>query len=79
MKKNIKIEVKYDKLIISADTQKVIEENADEKVVCSERYYGWLSRMVQLNHAVASEGSVARYDNGAITLTLIKKKTVMGA
>ena len=77
-KKDIKIEVKEDKVIISADTQKVIDEKADEKVVCSERYFGWLTRTVQLNHAVESEGAVAKYDNGVLTLKLLKTKNRNG-
>lgn len=71
-KKDIKVEVEDDKVTISAETQKVSEEKSDEKVVRSERYYGWLSRTVQLEHAVQSEGSTAKFDNGILTLTLPK-------
>lgn len=71
-KKDIKVEVEDDQVTISAETQKVTEEKADEKIVRSERYYGWQSRTVQLDHAVKSEGSVAKYDNGVLTLTLPK-------
>lgn len=71
-KKDIKVEVEDNKVTISAETQKVSEEKSDEKVVRSERYYGWLSRSIRLDHAVQSEGSTAKYDNGVLTLTLPK-------
>jgi len=71
-KKDIKVEVEDDKVTISAETQKVSEEKKNEKVVRSERYYGWLSRSVKLDHAITREGSEAKYDNGVLTLTLPK-------
>ncbi|MCD8504901.1 MAG: Hsp20/alpha crystallin family protein [Burkholderiaceae bacterium] len=71
-KKDIKIEVEDDRVTISAESKKVTEEKSDEKVIRSERYYGWSSRTVQLEHNVKSEGSVAKFDNGVLTLTLPK-------
>ncbi len=71
-KKDIKIEVEDDQVTISAETKKLTEEKTDDKVIRSERYYGWLSRTIELDHNIKSEGSVAKFDNGVLTLTLIK-------
>lgn len=71
-KKDIKIEVKDDQVTISAETKKITEEKAGENIIRSERYYGWLTRTVRLDHNVKSEGSVAKFDNGVLTLTLPK-------
>lgn len=77
-KNDIKVEVEGDKVVISAETKKATEEKSDEKVVRSERYYGWLSRTIQLEHEVQSEGSVAKFDNGVLTLTLPKLENHRG-
>ena len=71
-KSDIKVEVEDQVVTISAETAKVTEEKAGEKLVRSERYHGWLSRTIRLDQAVQSEGSVAKYDNGVLTLTLPK-------
>lgn len=71
-KKDIKIEVEDDRVTISAETQQTTKEKADEKVVCSERVYGWSSRTVHLDHTVQSEGSTAKYTNGVLLLTVPK-------
>jgi HSP20 family protein len=71
-KKDIKVEVEDDKVTVSAETQKIKEEKADEKVISSERYYGWLSRTVRLDQSVKGDGSTAKFDNGILTLTLPK-------
>lgn len=77
-KKDIKVEVEDNRVTVSAETRKVSEEKSDEKVVRSERYYGWLSRSIRLDHAVQIEGSTAKYDNGVLTLTLPKVENQHG-
>lgn len=77
-KNDIKVKVENDLVTISAETNKTNEEKSDEKVVRSERYYGWLSRTIQLEHEVQSEGSVAKFDNGVLTLTLPKLENHRG-
>ena len=71
-KKDIKVEVEDDQVTISAETKKVTEEKANENIIRSERYYGWITRTIRLDQTVKSEGSVAKFDNGVLTLTLPK-------
>jgi len=77
-KQDIKVEVEDNKVTISAQTQKISEEKSDEKVVRSERYYGWMSRSIRLEQAVKTDGSSAKYDNGVLTLTLPKVENHRG-
>lgn len=77
-KNDIKVEVEDDKVTISAETKQISEEKSDEKIVRSERYYGWISRTMQFEHAVQSEGSVAKFDNGVLMLTLPKVENHRG-
>ena len=45
----------------------------DEKVLRSERYFGTVSRSFQLPLDIDRSESRAKYDNGLLTLTLLKK------
>jgi len=77
-KEDIKVEVEGDRVKISAESQKMKEVKNDEKIVRSERYYGWLSRTVQLDQPVKSKGSTAKCENGILTLTLPKEENHRG-
>ena len=48
-------------------------QNADEKLLRSERYFGSVARSFQLPVDIDNAAAKARYDNGVLVLTLPKK------
>ncbi len=59
---------------LSAEVKQQDSTNKGEKVLRSERYFGAVSRSFQLPMDIDREASKAKFDNGVLTLTLVKKK-----
>lgn len=49
-------------------------ERKDERVLRSERYFGWVSRSFALPEEVDASQAKARYDQGILTLNLPKRQ-----
>lgn len=77
-KENINIDIEGNVITISAQISQVDSENKDEKLLRTERYYGSVSRSFQLPADIDQQNSKARYDNGVLTLTLLKKSKQSG-
>ena len=72
-KEDIQVEVNGDQVSIRAEVKKEKEEKQGEKLLHSERYYGMVSRSFSLPSEVDDKGTVARYKDGVLDLTLPKK------
>jgi HSP20 family protein len=72
-KEDIQVEVNGDQVSIRAEVKKEKEEKKGEKLIHSERYYGMVSRSFTLPSDVDDKGTVARYKDGVLDLTLPKK------
>jgi HSP20 family protein len=72
-KEDIQIDVDGNVVSIRAEVKKEKEEKKGEKVLHSERYYGMVSRSFSLPADVDEKGTVAKYKDGVLDLTLPKK------
>ncbi len=76
-KKDIKLELQGDNLVISAERHSNAEEkNKDGKVVRMERSYGSYQRSFNVSE-IDTNNIKAAYDNGVLKLNLPKKSTVL--
>ncbi len=73
-KDDIKIEVDGDAVTITAEIKQSQDERKDAKLVKSERYYGAVSRTVQLDSDVLSDMASAKYENGVLSVRLPKSQ-----
>ncbi len=72
-KDEIHVSVEANVVTLRAEIKQEDNQNADEKTLRSERYYGAVSRSFQLPQEVDQALARAKYDNGVLTLTLPKK------
>lgn len=73
-KDDIKIEVDGDAVTITAEIKQSQDETKDARLVKSERYYGLVSRTVQLDSDVVSDMASAKYENGVLSVRLPKSQ-----
>jgi HSP20 family protein len=73
-KKNIQVDIDHDVVNIRAHISQLDSDTEDDKPLRSERYYGEVSRGFQLSTEIDEPASKARYENGVLTLTLVKKQ-----
>ena len=71
-KENIHVNIDGNVVSISAQVSQVDSESKDDKLLRSERYFGEVSRSFQLPADVDQTASKARYENGVLTLNLVK-------
>lgn len=72
-KEDIDVRVEGSRLTISAELKKESEEKNGGRVLRSERQYGYASRSFELDSAVDDGKTVAKYQDGVLTMTLPKK------
>ncbi|HMN21157.1 MAG TPA: Hsp20/alpha crystallin family protein [Ottowia sp.] len=72
-KDEINVSIDGNVVTVSAEVKQQDTQTSDEKVLRSERYYGAVSRSLQLPADIDQAGAKAKYDNGVLTLTLPKK------
>ena len=77
-KEDIDVKVHGDTVTISTEIKQNKEEKKDERVVRSERYYGYDSSPIQLDSDVDADKTVAQYKDGVLTLTLPKVSLTNG-
>lgn len=77
-KDDIKIEVDGDAVTITAEIKQSQDETKDARLVKSERYYGLVSRTVQLDSDVVSDMASAKYENGVLSVRLPKSQHSYG-
>ena len=73
-KENIHVNIEGNVVTVSAEISQVDSQNKDDKLLRSERYYGEVSRSFQLPVDIDESASKARYENGVLTLNLLKKQ-----
>lgn len=71
-KEDISVTVENRQLQISVEAKQEKEEKKDEKVLMSERYFGYVSRSVTLPADIDQTKVQARYEDGVLSLTLPK-------
>lgn len=70
-KENIHVTIDGNTVTVNAEVRKD-EIRSGESSLCSERYYGTVSRSLSLPASINSQQSRAHYDKGVLTLTLPK-------
>jgi HSP20 family protein len=73
-KDDIKVSIDGNRVAISAETKREVEEKKGERVLHSERYYGKQYRAFMLEQNVDEEKAEARYSDGVLELSLPKKQ-----
>ena len=77
-KENINVDIDGSLVSIHAHIDQVDSESKNEKILRTERYYGEISRSFQLANEIDEQASKAHYENGVLTLNLIKKHKKTG-
>jgi HSP20 family protein len=77
-KEDIEVSVQGNTVTISCEIKNDSEEKKDDRIVKSERYYGFVSRTLQLDLEVDSLKTEAQYKDGILTLTLPKLNDTKG-
>lgn len=73
-KENIHVNIEDNAVSISAEISQVDSQSKDDKLLRSERYYGEVSRSFRLPGDIDQASSKARYENGVLTLNLVKSQ-----
>lgn len=73
-KENIHVNIEDNAVSISAEISQVDSQSKDDKLLRSERYYGEVSRSFRLPGDIDQTASKARYENGVLTLNLVKSQ-----
>lgn len=71
-KENIHVQIDNNVVSIRAEIAQIDTETKEDKVLRSERYYGQVARSFQLPVEIDQTASKAKYENGILTLNLIK-------
>lgn len=72
-KEDIHVTIEGGMVMVRADIKQE-DAHQDDKQLRSERYFGSVSRCIQLPQDVDQAQAKAKYDNGVLTLTLPKKQ-----
>ena len=75
---DIHVQIDGNRVAISAEVKRESEQKEGDRVLRSERYFGSLARSFSLANDIDDARSVARFENGVLSLTL-PKKTAVGA
>ena len=73
-KEDINVSIDGNVVTLSAEVKQHDSQTEGEKLLRSERYYGAVSRSLQLPADIDQAAAKARYDNGVLSLTLPKKQ-----
>jgi HSP20 family protein len=72
-KEDIHVSVDQKVLTISAEIQQEDKKTEDEQVIHSERYYGQISRSIELPTEIELSRAEAKYEQGILSMQLPKK------
>ncbi|MCL1962587.1 MAG: Hsp20/alpha crystallin family protein [Desulfovibrionaceae bacterium] len=73
-KEDIQVSIDGGVVTLRAEVRQHDSQSRDDKLLRSERYYGEVSRSLQLPQDIDQAAAKAKYDNGVLTLTLPKKQ-----
>ena len=77
-KEDIHVTVEGNVVTLRAEVKQEDRQTEGEKVLRKERYYGALTRSFQMPQDIDDSAAKAKFDNGVLQLTLLKKVTVAG-
>ena len=77
-KEDIQVDVEGDHVSLRAEVKHEKEEKKGEKILCSERSYGMVSRSFSLPTEVDAQAAKAEYRDGVLNLILPKKANGSG-
>ena len=72
-KEDVKIDIDDNYVSIAAQIGNQSERRNGDRLICSERYAGSVSRAMTLSHEVDPAKAIASYENGVLELKLPKK------
>lgn len=72
-KEDIHVTIEGGMVMVRAEVKQEDTQTQEDKLLRSERYFGSVSRGIQLPQDVDQSQAKAKYDNGVLTLTLPKK------
>lgn len=72
-KEDVHVEIDGNRVSISGEIKRQSEKKDGERVLRSERYYGAVARSFALASDLDEAKSEAKFENGVLTLTLVKK------
>lgn len=78
-KEDINVDVRGNRVSISAETRRESEQKEGSRVLRSELFYGQMHRSFTLDQDVDDTKAEAKYADGVLSLTLPKKMGVGGA
>ena len=73
-KEDIQVSIDGGIVTLRAEVKQHDSQSSGDKTLRSERYYGEVSRSLQLPQDIDQAAAKAKYDNGVLTLTLPKKQ-----
>lgn len=73
-KEDIHVSIEGNTVLVRADVKQEDQQTQGDKVLRSERYFGSVSRGIQLPQEVDPTQAKAKFDNGVLTLTLPRKQ-----
>jgi HSP20 family protein len=73
-KEDIHVTIEGGMVMVRAEVKQEDTQTQDDKLLRSERYFGSVSRGIQLPQDVDQSQAKAKYDNGVLTLSLPKKQ-----
>ncbi len=73
-KEDIHVTIEGGMVMVRAEVKQEDSQTQDDKLLRSERYFGSVSRGIQLPQDVDQGQAKAKYDNGVLSLTLPKKQ-----
>lgn len=71
---DIKVGIDGAQITISAEVRQTDKQSDDERTLREERYFGSVSRSIQLAQDIDEAAATAKVDNGVLTLVLPKRK-----
>lgn len=75
-KEEVSVAIDGNRVMLTAESKRdKPSEEAGERVLCGERFYGKLRRSVQLPEEIDDGAAHAKYADGVLELTLPKKKS----
>ena len=77
-KEDIQVSIEGNQVTIGAEVKRETDVKEGERILRSERYYGSVYRGFTLPVEVDETTSNARYENGVLELTLVKKPALAG-
>jgi HSP20 family protein len=77
-KDEIHVAIEGNQVTISAEVKRDAQRKEGERVLRTERYFGSVYRSFTLASELDEEQSEAKYENGVLELTLVKKPAASG-